>query len=297
VGAERTKRLLKHGVYRTLGETVATVAAQNGANGANDALLRVLLYHKVNDGPTAPLTVSVSLFDEQLSRLRELQYNVVDLDTVLAHYRDGRPLPSCPVLITFDDGYRDNLDNAAPVLERHGFPSVSFVPIAYLDGPQPLPHERRFALHGRQNETLDWGALAELEAAGMRVESHGISHSPFPRLTNDEAARELAVSKQLLEERLGRPVRAFAYVKGAVGRRHLPLVAQAGYELAFTSTPGLNPPDADRLRLHRYNVEPYAMRTFELVLTGACDLMALKDTVAGTYARRALNAALGTSSK
>ena len=291
---EQTKRVLKNGVYRTIGEAAAGVGVSNGANAD---LLRVLLYHKVNDGPTAPLTVSVSLFDEQLTRLRELDYTVVDLDAVLAHYRDGRPLPRRPVLITFDDGYRDNLDNAAPVLQRHGYPSVIFVPIAYLDGPQPLPHERPFALHGRPNRTVDWGALAELEAAGMRVESHGISHSPLPKLVNAEATRELELSKRRLEERLGRPVRAFAYVKGAVGRRHLPLVAQAGYELAFTSTPGLNTPRADPLLLRRYNVEPYALRTFELVLAGACDLMALKDTGAGTYARRVLNAALGTSPK
>jgi peptidoglycan/xylan/chitin deacetylase (PgdA/CDA1 family) len=294
VGAERTKRAVKHGVYRTVGEAVSGVGA---ANGANDALLRVLLYHKVNDGPPAPLTVSLAQFDEQLTRLRELEYSVVDLDAVLAHYREGSALPRRPVLITFDDGYQDNVENAAPALRRHGYPSVVFVPIAYLDGPQPLPHERRATLGGRRHRTVDWEMLAELESAGMRVESHGISHSPFPRLTNAEAARELALSKLRLEARLGRPVRAFAYVKGAVGRRHLPLVAQAGYELAFTSTPGLNAPNANPLLLRRYNVEPYALRTFDLVLAGTCDLLALKDTVPGTYARRALNAALGTASK
>ena len=55
--------------------------------------------------------------------------------------------------------------------------------------------------------------------------------------------------------------------------------------------------DVRPLRLQRYNVEPYPARTFELVLSGACDLIALKDTVAGTHARRLVNAALGTSSK
>ena len=53
----------------------------------------------------------------------------------------------------------------------------------------------------------------------------------------------------------------------------------------------------DPLRLHRYNIEPYAHRTFELVLAGACDLIGVKDTVAGTHARRIFNQALGTASK
>ncbi len=48
------------------------------------------------------------------------------------HYLDGAPLPDGAVLITFDDGYRDNLLNAAPVLRSHGYPAVQFVPIAYV---------------------------------------------------------------------------------------------------------------------------------------------------------------------
>ena len=95
-------------------------------------------------------------------------------------------------------------------------------------------------------------------------------------------------------------MRAFAYVKGSEAHYrpvHLSLLRQAGYEVAFTSVSGANGPDADPLRLHRYNVEPYPPRTFELVLAGACDLIAVKDTVTGTHARRLFNAALGTSTK
>jgi hypothetical protein len=95
-------------------------------------------------------------------------------------------------------------------------------------------------------------------------------------------------------------VRAFAYVKGSEAHYkpvHLSLLRQAGYAVAFTSVSGANSPRTDPLRLHRYNVEPYPARTFELVLRGACDLIAVKDTVTGTYARRVLNAALGTSTK
>jgi peptidoglycan/xylan/chitin deacetylase (PgdA/CDA1 family) len=296
VRAERAKQLLKNGVYRTIGETTATLSRRNGA----DARLRVLMYHKVNDLPENPLSVPVGAFDDQLAQLRELAYTVVSLEDVLTHYRDGAPLPERPVLITFDDGYRDNLEHAAPVLEKHGYPAVIFVPIGYLDGRRPLPHEERRAARGLLNSTVDWGELRELEAAGVRVESHGISHRPLAALAVDEAAREIVLSKLRLEERLGREVRSFAYVKGSEAHYkavHLSLVRQAGYELAFTSVSGTNGPDTDPLRLHRYNIEPYPPRTFELVLAGACDLIGIKDTVAGTHARRILNAALGTSSK
>jgi peptidoglycan/xylan/chitin deacetylase (PgdA/CDA1 family) len=295
--ATRAKQLLKNGIYRAIGETVAGTGALDGEGGRT---LRALMYHKVNDLPGNPVTVPVSLFDEQMAQLRELGYQPVGLEEVIAHYVEAKPLPPGATLITFDDGYRDNLENALPVLKKHGYPAVLFVPIGYLGESRPLPHEERLTAAGVRNPTLDWGELRELEAAGVRIECHGISHRPVADLALDEAAREIVVSKLRLEEALGRPVQAFAFVKGSEADYlpvHLSLVRQAGYELGFTSVSGANGPRSDRFRLRRYNVEPYPARTFELVLRGACDLIAVKDTVPGTYARRAFNAALGTSSK
>jgi peptidoglycan/xylan/chitin deacetylase (PgdA/CDA1 family) len=296
VRAERLKQRLKNGVYRSLGELTSGL----GVNGEHDRALRVLMYHKINDRDGNPLSVPVSLFDEQMAQLGELGYTVVDVEAVLAHYVERKPLPPRAVLITFDDGYRDNLENAVEVLRRHGYPAVLFMPIGFLDTSLPLPHEERLAQRGVYNRTLDWRDLPDLERGGIRVEAHGISHRPLADLELDEAAREIALSKLRLEEALGRPVRAFAYVKGSEAHYkpvHLSLLRQAGYDLAFTSVSGANSSRTDPLRLHRYNVEPYPARTFELVLAGACDLIAVKDTVSGTYARRVLNAALGTSTK
>jgi peptidoglycan/xylan/chitin deacetylase (PgdA/CDA1 family) len=297
VRPDRAKQLLKNGLYRTIGETATTIGA---VDSDGDRALRVLMYHKVNDRPENPISVPIGLFDEQMAVLRELGYQVVSLDDVLDHVAGIRPLPHGAVLITFDDGYRDILENALPVLRRHGYPAVIFVPIGYLDDARPLPHEERLTALGLVNATLRWEELPALEAGGIRVESHGISHRPLADLDVDEAAREITLSKLRLEERLGRPVRAFAYVKGSEAHYrpvHLSLLKQAGYEIAFTSVSGGNRAEMDPLRLHRYNIEPYAHRTFELVLAGACDLIGVKDTVAGTHARRIFNQALGTATK
>ena len=293
---EQIKQLLKNSVYRAIGETANGLGAVNG----DERSLRVLMYHKVNDLPNNRMSMPVSLFDDQMAELGELGYTVVDLDAVLAHYIGRQPLPDGAVLITFDDGYRDNLENAAPVLKKYGYPAVQFVPIAYVGDSQPLPHEKYLSAHGVFNPTVDWDEIRELERHGVRIESHGISHRPLAELEIDEAAREIAISKLKLEERLGRSVRAFSYVKGSEADYkpvHPSLVRQAGYDLAFTAVSGANSPSSDPLQLRRYNVEPYSHRTFELVLAGACDLIAVKDTVTGTHARRLFNAALGTSSR
>ena len=297
MGADRAKQLLKNGVYRAIGETAEAVGT---VDDDGERVLRVLMYHKVNDISGNPVTVTTRLFEEQMTQVRELGYTVVSIDAVLDHFGQGTPLPPKAVLITFDDGYRDNLKNAAPILQRFGYPAVVFAPIGFLDGSRPLPHEEHLVSRGIANPTLDWAELAELEACGIRVESHGISHRPLANLEIDEAAREITLSKLRLEERLGRPVRAFAFVKGSEADYrpvHLSLLKQAGYEVAFTSVSGSNGRAADPLQLHRYNVEPYPTRTFELVLSGACDLIAVKDTVAGWHARRVFNAVLGTSTK
>src|SRR6266545_4990741 len=195
--AERIKQVLKNSVYRTIGETAAAI----GANANGHRSLRVLMYHKVNDLPGNPLTMPVSLFDEQMDQLRELGYTVVGLEAVLDHYVHAQPLPPQAVLITFDDGYHDNLDNAARVLRKYGYPAVLFVPIGYLDDRHPLPHEEHLAAQGILNPTIDWEELVELDRAGIRIESHGISHRPLADLEVDEAAREIALSKLRLEER------------------------------------------------------------------------------------------------
>src|SRR4029079_13325424 len=192
----------------------------------------------VNDIPDNPTTIPVSTFDQQLAEVRELGYQVVGLDAVLDHSVHDKPLPERAVLITFDDGYRDTLENALPVLQKHGYPAVIFVPVAYMEDETPLPHELRLSERGVRNRTLDWGLMRELDAGGVRVESHGIAHRPLAEVSLDESVREIAVSKLKLEEQLGRPVRAYAYVKGSEAHfhpLHESILKQAGYEIAFTS--------------------------------------------------------------
>jgi peptidoglycan/xylan/chitin deacetylase (PgdA/CDA1 family) len=295
--AYRAMQVAKNGLYRTTGEAVNAVSPPV----ATGRTLRVLMYHKVNDQRPNPITVPTATFAEQMTLLRELGYTPVSLDAVRDHYLLGTALPDRAVLITFDDGYLDNLENAFPILAEHGYPGVIFTPVGYLDpGARPLPHEETLLRSGIRNPTLTWSRLAELEAGGIRIESHGIGHRRLAELDPDEALREIAISKLRLEEALGREVEAYAYVKGSRAdyrAEHASLVRQAGYKLGFSAVSGVNDSGTDRFQLLRYNVEPYSARTFELVLAGACDVLSLKDTVPGTHARRTLTRLLGIASR
>jgi len=291
----RAFQLAKNAAYRGVGEVSNVFSAKD-----DDRTLRVLTYHKVNDLQPNPITVPTRTFAMQMSLLAELGYQPVSLDAVIAHYVAGAALPRKAVLITFDDGYRDNLENAAPILLRHGYPAVIFTPTGFLDDDTPLPHETALLEVGVRNPTVRWSDFAALEASGLRIESHGVSHTRLSELDPEEVTRELVVSKQRLEERLGREVEAFAYVKGTsldFGQEHPDLVRQAGYKLAFSAIFGANSPQSDRFQLRRYSVEPFSARSFELVLAGACDVLAVKDGETGTRVRRALMSAIGTPSR
>jgi peptidoglycan/xylan/chitin deacetylase (PgdA/CDA1 family) len=295
--AYRAMQVLKNSLYRTTGEAMNAVSppADTGRT------LRILMYHKVNDQWPNPITVPTAVFAEQMTLLGELGYTPVSLEAVRDHYLVGAALPDRAVLITFDDGYRDNLENAFPILFEHGYPAVIFAPVGFLDGGgRPLPHEESLFRAGVRNPTLSWSQLAELEQGNIRIESHGIGHRRLAELDPDEALREIAISKLRLEEALGREVEAYAYVKGSRAdyrAEHASLVRQAGYKLGFSAVSGVNDPATDRFQLLRYNVEPYSARTFELVLAGSCDVLSLKDTVPGTHARRAFTRMLGIASR
>ena len=150
---------------------------------------------------------------------------------------------------------------------------------------------------GVENATVDWDELAALEAGGIRIESHGIGHRPLSDLDPAEATREIAISKLRLEERLGREVEAYAFVKGA---RRLPARARepraAGRVQARVHL-GLGRNGPDRLPGSAGTTSSHIRRgRFELVLRGACDLIAV-NTVLGSHARRVFNAVLGTASR
>jgi peptidoglycan/xylan/chitin deacetylase (PgdA/CDA1 family) len=277
----RRKALLKAEVKRLIWTRGASLARRLGV-GARRGLpdrpdtLRILMYHKVNDQPGNPLSVSTRSFREQQAFLAE-RYRVVSLDDVMASLAGVRPLPTRAVLLTFDDGYRDNLVHAYPILREHGHRAVLFAPTDFIDTSRPLPHDERVTC---DNATLSWADLREMQDV-FEIGSHGCSHRSMPRLAVDEATDEIRRSKRILEERLGHGVRAFAYVKGDWNDRLEEVVRACGYEVAFNTVPGTNVPPLHAYRLERYNVDDYGIEYFSQLLDGSADFLALKDTHVG----------------
>lgn len=129
----------------------------------------VLMYHRVADEPDyLGLSVAPAIFARQLVALRR-RATVVPLGDLVARLADGAPLDRDLAAVTFDDGYRDNLDVALPILRREGVPATVFVTTGFVDGTAYPAGERlrqaARALRERRIPPAAWSGTAPEDAA------------------------------------------------------------------------------------------------------------------------------------
>ena len=165
------------------------------------------------------------------------------------------------VAITFDDGYRDNLEQVYPVLKRLGFPFTIFVSTAFARSGRPPYLDAR---------DLRWLAEDPLVTIG----AHGASHARLTSLSDLQLRDELASSKAWLEEATGKAVTCMSYPHGAVDARVREHAKSAGYVHACCSEFGINPLGYDPLRLRRTDIwSGDSLKDFRAKLAGDWDWM------------------------
>jgi peptidoglycan/xylan/chitin deacetylase (PgdA/CDA1 family) len=171
--------------------------------------LVVLIYHRVGRRAEIEIDLSTELFAEQMAELAS-RFRVVTLDEGLTLL--GRPdLEEAPrpVVVTFDDGTVDFVEEALPVLDRFSVPATLFVATGFVEDQRTFPDAGR---------PLTWSALDDACATGLvTIGSHTHTHRLLDRATADETADELDRSCGLVEERLGVEAAHFAYPKALPG--------------------------------------------------------------------------------
>ena len=206
----------------------------------------ILMYHLINvvtastPAITRRLTVHPAVFARQMRWLKRHGYHAITQRQLFDSLMCGRPLPRKPILITFDDGYRDALTNASPVLARLGMPATAYVISGRVSNGAPT--------------FLGWRQLRRLEARGVEVGSHTVSHRALTSLSDGEALTELTRSRRTLERRLGHRVPWLAYPIGAYDARIERLARRAGYVLAVTTDGGARQSAQRPLALRRLRI-------------------------------------------
>jgi peptidoglycan/xylan/chitin deacetylase (PgdA/CDA1 family) len=227
--------------------------------------LRILYYHRISD-ERDPLAVTPAAFRRQMNALAASGQRVVDLYGIddLALETD-----EAAIALTFDDGYRDVLEHALPVLREHGFPCTVFVVPGAIAGVATFSWYRA----GSMPPLAGWDELRAQERAGLvHFEPHTMTHPVLTTISLEHAQSEIAESKQVVEEELGRPARIFCYPGGYYSPREVDLVRECGYRAAVTCEFGANAAPFAHNELRRTIVERSdPLWLFRARLAGATD--------------------------
>lgn len=213
----------------------------------------VLTYHQVSAAPAPALgkyAVTRAAFAAQLCWLARAGYTSIDLNTLLRARVEEWALPARPVLITFDDGFRECVEEAVPLLRARGFTATFFL-VAGLIGETSRWLERE---RGPALPLLAWDDVRRLAADGFACGAHSVTHPRLARLAPDRYQWELREGRRVLEAGLGREVRHLAYPHGSYDAGVQVAAGAAGYRTACSTRLGFSRPDDDPLALHRIPV-------------------------------------------
>lgn len=225
------------------------------------AWIPILMYHKI---PLQPIATQHRIFVTRDSFEKHLQFFKAKGFTTLTFqdleaYRDGEKdfsnFPKRPLILTFDDGYVDNLENAGPLLKKYDMRAVIYL------------------LCDHSLRTNDWDLSAEantetahalmsleqkrrLKDFNFEIGSHGFRHQKITEMSEDQARNELAVSKAVLESDLGTPVVSYAYTYGVTSPKAATLAEEAGYDFAVNTDSGGLHLEENPYAIFRVNIFP-----------------------------------------
>jgi peptidoglycan/xylan/chitin deacetylase (PgdA/CDA1 family)/2-polyprenyl-3-methyl-5-hydroxy-6-metoxy-1,4-benzoquinol methylase/GT2 family glycosyltransferase len=212
----------------------------------------ILMYHRIAaDGPVAleRFRVAPDLFALQMATLHRAGYRTIDLGNWISALARHEPLRGKPIILTFDDGYRDFLIAAMPVLRAHGFSASVFLVGERIGGTAGWD-----AGYGEPAPLLSWEEVRALQEAGIEFGCHSSAHRPMTGMRLPELAEDTVRARAILEEGLATSVKTLAYPYGAENGFVRRVIADLGFRAAVSCEPGLSRLGDDPLRLPRIEV-------------------------------------------
>lgn len=208
----------------------------------------VLNYHQINDVDDNALTVKVKDFEDQMRYLYENGYTAITPKEMTEAFKNNASLPEKPIIITFDDGYKDNYENAYPILKKYNLKATIFVITDYV------------SLYPNY---ITWDEAKEMQKSGViNLESHTMDHLNLLKIDKNEALFQLSNSKYWLEAHLKKPVEFVAYPEGDYNEEIKSMLKDLKYEGAFTVNYGLVSNQSDAYEMSRVAIFGHSMNNF-----------------------------------
>lgn len=206
----------------------------------------VLMYHEIADttATSSPLAVAPGVFADQLAYLRDAGFNTLTAAELAAFLADGTgTLPERPIVLTFDDGYQDFYTHGLPVIKRNGFTATLFQTTGGIGD------------ENSEKIMLNWRELAELEQAGIEIGAHTVTHPKLDILPEKDVRDELSISKDQLEQHLGREVPGLAYPFGYSNQQVREVARELGYTYAYSVDNAITTSAADKFTFPRLTIQ------------------------------------------
>lgn len=228
--------------------SAATGAPPSMAEGG-ERRIPVLMYHMVSDGDASRYRVTPAAFADQVRWLVDNGFTTITSDTF--HAARGRPggFAGKPVMLTFDDGYRDFHDHAWPIMAAAGLRADVFI-VAGKVG-ETSSWDRHAAT---PEPLLDWEQIVALQRDGAGIGSHLLDHRRADSLTSAALLTQAVRSRLILEDRLSASVRAIAAPSGSLDERAIRIFDAAGYYVGFSTRNGIASLDDHPLNLPRIEI-------------------------------------------
>ena len=215
-------------------------------------MLAILNYHNVAAAPVGVqlprLYVAPDRFERQLWWLKRLGRIGVTLSEGIRRLRAGDSA-RC-VALTFDDGYADNVKNAAPLLKQYGFAATCFIVSDHIGSYNRWDAD----LIGGMKPLMTEAELRDWVDAGFEVGSHTCTHRDLTTLPRGHVMEELVSSREALRRLLHIPIPTFCYPYGRLNADTTWCTARAGYTVAVTTRRGRAGPHDDLYALPRLSV-------------------------------------------
>lgn len=249
----------------------------------NHCYIRAINYHDTPAGTAHNFEKHLQFYRQHFSPV-----SLSDLNRFFESKEWWKDKPG--LIISFDDGHRNNYDVAAPLLEKYGFTGWFFVPVDYINTPpkeqKEFASKHNFAPLNSQTwqegyedgrVALSWDELRELDkkhVIGCHTRSH---HRMFASTSPEQLNNEIIEAKHILEQELQHSIDIFCWCggeKNTYSSEAARYVRRAGYRYSFMTISAPILPSTDRLQLHRTNVESHMhINNVKFWLTGLMDVL------------------------
>lgn len=232
---------------------------ENNQTSKDTCHLPILAYHKVADVPSPcdSAWITLRVFSQQMAALHNYGYTTVSFMDIVNFNKKSMPLPSRPIILTFDDGYECIYSLVRPILNKFGFKATCFLCTDYIGAEDRYDNSWDVGDRGWPTSMMLWKEAAIMQAEGHSCEAHTLSHPRLDRVNSWKAYREIAGARKEIEKRLNIAVTCFAYPFGdGVDSSFLRfLVSHSGYKAAVSYDSGMaNPATSDIMALPRIKI-------------------------------------------